>query len=164
MVSGFALVFVFMVVYYRRAGIIANIALITNIFIIIAVMAMFGATLTLPGMAGIVLTIGMAVDANVIITERIRELLHEGVSIPKAIEDGYSNAMRAILDANITTLLVTVILYSYGTGPIKGFAVTISIGILTSMLTAILGTHGMYKALLPKIIKDKDPKKWFGVK
>ena len=164
LVSGFALVFVFMVVYYRRAGIIANIALITNIFIIIAVMAMFGATLTLPGMAGIVLTIGMAVDANVIITERIRELLHEGVSIPKAIEDGYSNAMRAILDANITTLLVTVILYSYGTGPIKGFAVTISIGILTSMLTAILGTHGMYKALLPKIIKDKDPKKWFGVK
>uniref|UniRef100_UPI0040472D02 protein translocase subunit SecD n=1 Tax=Aliarcobacter sp. TaxID=2321116 RepID=UPI0040472D02 len=164
LISGFLLVFVFMVVYYRRAGIVSNIALITNIFIIIAVMAMFGATLTLPGMAGIVLTVGMAVDANVIITERIRELLREGASIPKAIEDGYSNAMRAILDANITTLLVAVILYAYGTGPIKGFAITISIGILASMLTAILGTHGIYEALLPKMLKDKDTKKWFGVK
>ena len=163
LLSGFALVFVFMIFYYRRAGIIANIALITNIFIIIAVMAMFGATLTLPGMAGIVLTVGMAVDANVIITERIRELIRDGLSIPKAIEDGYSNAMRAILDANITTLLVAVILYAYGTGPIKGFAITISIGILASMLTAILGTHGIYEALLSKIMKDKDSKKWFGV-
>jgi preprotein translocase subunit SecD len=164
LISGFLLVFVFMVIYYRRAGVIANIALVTNIFIIIAVMAMFGATLTLPGMAGIVLTVGMAVDANVIISERIRELLREGMSIPKAIEDGYSNAMRAILDANVTTLLVAVILYAYGTGPIKGFAVTISIGILASMLTAILGTHGIYEALLSKIMKDKDTKKWFGVK
>jgi preprotein translocase subunit SecD len=164
LISGFVLVFIFMIIYYRRAGIIANIALITNIFIIIAVMAMFGATLTLPGMAGIVLTVGMAVDANVIISERIRELLREGMSIPKAIEDGYSNAMRAILDANITTLLVAVILYAYGTGPIKGFAVTISIGILASMLTAILGTHGIYEALLPKIMQSKDKKKWFGVK
>jgi preprotein translocase subunit SecD len=86
------------------------------------------------------------------------------MSIPKAIEDGYSNAMRAILDANITTLLVAVILYAYGTGPIKGFAVTISIGILASMLTAILGTHGIYEALLPKIMQSKDKKKWFGVK
>ncbi len=152
-----------MVVYYRRAGFVANIALVTNIFIIISVMAMFGATLTLPGMAGIVLTVGMAVDANVIITERIRELIKKGKSIPKAIEDGYSNAMRAILDANITTLLVAVILYAYGTGPIKGFAVTISIGILASMLTAILGTHGIYEALMPKISKDKNVKKWFGV-
>ena len=164
LISGFALVFVFMVIYYRRAGIVANIALIANIFIIIAVMSMFGATLTLPGMAGIVLTIGMAVDANVIITERIRELLAEGASVTKAIEDGYSNAMRAILDSNITTLLAAVILYAYGTGPIKGFAITISIGILTSMLTAILGTHGMYEALLPKINKDKNLRKWFGVK
>jgi len=163
LVSGFLIVFIFMIVYYRRAGIIANIALITNIFIIISVMAMFGATLTLPGMAGIVLTVGMAVDANVIIGERIRELLKQGMSIPKAIEDGYSNAMRAILDANITTLLVAVILYAYGTGPIKGFAITISIGILASMLTAILGTHGIYEALQGKISKDKDLKKWFGV-
>lgn len=164
LISGFLIVFAFMVIYYRRAGIIANIALVTNIFIIIAVMAMFGATLTLPGMAGIVLTVGMAVDANVIITERIRELLKEGSSMAKAIEDGYSNAMRAILDANITTLLVAVILYAYGTGPIKGFAITISIGILASMLTAILGTHGIYEALLSKMSKDKDSKKWFGVK
>lgn len=163
LISGFLIVFIFMIVYYRRAGVIANVALVTNIFIIISVMAMFGATLTLPGMAGIVLTVGMAVDANVIISERIRELLRGGMSIPKAIEDGYSNAMRAILDANITTLLVAVILYAYGTGPIKGFAVTISIGILASMLTAILGTHGMYEALLPKISKDKNTKKWFGI-
>ena len=164
LVSGFALVFIFMIIYYRYAGIIANIALITNIFIIVSVMAMFGATLTLPGMAGIVLTVGMAVDANVIISERIRELLRQGVSIPKAIEDGYANAMRAILDANITTLLVAVILYAYGTGPIKGFAVTISIGILASMLTAILGTHGIYDALMPKIARDKNLRKWFGIK
>ena len=163
LVSGFLIVFIFMIVYYRRAGIIANVALVTNIFIIISVMAMFGATLTLPGMAGIVLTVGMAVDANVIIGERIRELLKQGVSIPKAVEDGYSNAMRAILDANITTLLVAVILYAYGTGAIKGFAVTISIGILASMLTAILGTHGIYEALLPKMTKDKNLKKWFGI-
>ena len=164
LVSGFVLVVIFMIVYYGLGGVIANIALITNIFIIIAVMAMFGATLTLPGMAGIVLTVGMAVDANVIISERIRELLKSGASIPKAIEDGYSNAMSAILDANITTLLVAVILYAYGTGPIKGFAITISIGILASMLTAILGTHGIYEALMPKMVKDKNLKKWFGVK
>lgn len=164
LIAGFALVVVFMVVYYGMAGVIANVALITNIFIIIAVMAMFGATLTLPGMAGIVLTVGMAVDSNVIITERIRELLRSGMSIPKAIEDGYSNAMRAILDANITTLLVAVILYAYGTGPIKGFAVTISIGILASMLTAILGTHGIYEAIMPKIVRDKKLNKWFGIK
>ena len=163
LICGFVLVIIFMVVYYRIGGIIANIALITNIFLIIAIMAMFGATLTLPGMAGIVLTVGMAVDANVIISERIRELLRQGVSIPKAVEKGYSNAMSAILDANITTLLVAIILYAYGTGPIKGFAITISIGILASMVTAIVGTHGIYDALMPKIKKDKNLKKWFGV-
>ncbi|GKT32028.1 Protein translocase subunit SecD [Aduncisulcus paluster] len=163
LISGFLLVVVFMIIYYGLAGIISNIALVTNLFIIIAVMAMFGATLTLPGMAGIVLTVGMAVDANVIINERIRELLKQGKSVHKAIEDGYKNAMSAILDANITTLLVAVILYVYGTGPIKGFAVTISIGILASMITAILGTHGIYEALKNKITKDKNLKKWFGV-
>ena len=163
LISGFLLVIIFMIMYYGYGGLIANIALVTNIFIIIAIMAMFGATLTLPGMAGIVLTVGMAVDANVIISERIRELLKEGKSIPKAVEDGYSNAMSAILDANVTTLLVAVILYAYGTGPIKGFAITISIGILASMITAILGTHGIYEALMPKIVKDKNIKKWFGV-
>ncbi|WP_419671311.1 protein translocase subunit SecD [Aliarcobacter butzleri] len=164
LVSGTVLIFLFMIIYYRRAGLIANVALVANIFIIIGVIALFGATLTLPGMAGIILTIGMAIDANVIINERIREVLRMGATIPKAIEDGYSNAMRAIVDANITTLLVAVVLYAYGTGPIKGFAVTIAIGILTSMLTSILGTQGIYQAILPKIVKDKDHKKWFGVK
>ena len=163
LISGFVLVVIFMLAYYRVAGFVANLALITNIFIIIAVMAMFGATLTLPGMAGIVLTVGMAVDANVIITERIRELLKQGVHISRAVEDGYKNAMSAILDANVTTLLVAVILYAYGTGPIKGFAITISIGILASMLTAILGTHGIYEAIMSKMVKDKNNKKWFGV-
>ena len=163
LVSGTALIFLFMMFYYRRAGVIANIALIANIFIILAVMAIFGATLTLPGMAGIILTMGMAIDSNVIINERIREALRSGAGVHKAIEDGYSNALRAILDSNITSLLVAVVLYAYGSGPIKGFAVTISIGILTSMLTAIVGTHGIYKAILPKIAKDKNNKKWFGV-
>lgn len=164
LIGGFILVIVFMLAYYRVAGLIANIALIANLLIIIAVMSLFGATLTLPGMAGIVLTVGMAVDANVIISERIRELIHEGVSIHKAIEDGYSNAMRAILDANITTLIAAVVLYAYGTGAIKGFAITISIGILASMLTAILGTHGIYEMLEKKIQKSKNNLLWFGIK
>ncbi|MDD3060712.1 MAG: protein translocase subunit SecD [Sulfurimonas sp.] len=164
LLGGFLLVIVFMVVYYRMAGVIANIALIANLFIILAVMSLFGATLTLPGMAGIVLTVGMAVDANVIISERIRELLQEGKSMHKAIEEGYSNAMRAILDANITTLIAAVVLYAYGTGSIKGFAITISIGILASMLTAILSTHGIYEMLETTIKKSKNNLFWFGIK
>jgi preprotein translocase subunit SecD len=163
LISGFALVFLFMIFYYGYAGLIADVALVANLFLIIAVMAMFGATLTLPGMAGIVLTVGMAVDANVIINERIRELLNSGATIKTAIEKGYSNAMTAIVDANITTLLVAVILYAYGTGPIKGFSLTISIGIIASMLTAILGTHGVYDFLYTRINKSKDLKKWFGI-
>lgn len=162
--SGFGLVFIFMLIYYRNAGIIANVALISNIFMIIAIMAMFGATLTLPGMAGILLTIGMAVDANIIITERIREAVREGMTIPKAIESGYDNAIRAIVDSNVTTLLVTTILYIYGTGPIKGFAVTLSVGIITSMITGVVGTHGIYKAMIAKGIKTKDTNKLFGAK
>ena len=164
LVLGFLLVVVFMIVYYSMAGVIANIALIANLFIIISVMALFGATLTLPGMAGIVLTVGMAVDANVIINERIRELLHQGLSIRQSIEKGYDNAMSAILDANITTLIVAIILYAQGTGPIKGFAVTISIGILASMLTAILGTHGIYEYIIDKMEKSKNKHFWFGIK
>ncbi len=161
--GGFVLVFFFMLVYYRMAGFIANIALVVNLFLIIAVMAMFGATLTLPGMAGIVLTVGMAVDANVIINERIRELLRTGVSIHKAIEQGYDNAMRAIVDANITTLIAAIVLYVYGTGAIKGFAITMSIGILASMLTAILGTHGIYQMIESRITKSKNVGFWFGI-
>jgi preprotein translocase subunit SecD len=164
LVGGFIMVIIFMVIYYRMAGVIANIALVANLFIILAVMSLFGATLTLPGMAGIVLTVGMAVDANVIISERIRELIHEGKSMHKAIEDGYANAMRAILDANITTLIAAVVLYAYGTGAIKGFAVTMSIGILASMLTAILGTHGIYQMLEKKIQKSKNNLFWFGIR
>lgn len=163
LIAGFIAVVIFMVFYYGFAGVIADIALIANLFLILAVMSLFGATLTLPGMAGIILTVGMAVDANVIINERIRELLYEGKSIAKAIEDGYKNAFTAIWDANITTLIAAVVLFAYGTGPIKGFALTISIGILASMLTAIVGTHGIYRMLLPKIKKER-LSLWFGVK
>jgi len=160
---GFFLVVLFMIVYYGIAGVVADVALVANLFLILAIMSLFGATLTLPGMAGIVLTVGMAVDANVIITERIRELLHQGNSVAKSIERGYDNAFTAIWDANITTLIAAVVLYAYGTGPIKGFALTMSIGIMASMLTAILGTHGIYQWLLPRIDRKK-LNLWFGIK
>lgn len=163
LITGFILVILFMSVYYGLAGVIANVALIANLFLILAIMSLFGATLTLPGMAGIVLTVGMAVDANVIINERIRELLHEGKSISKSIKTGYDNAFSAIWDANLTTLITATMLYGYGSGPIKGFALTMSIGILASMLTAILGTHGIYEVLLNKIDKNKLGL-WFGIK
>ena len=163
LIAGFVLVVLFMFIYYGMAGLIADVALIGNLFLIIAIMSLFGATLTLPGMAGIVLTVGMAVDANVIINERIRELIKEGKSIAKAIEDGYSNAFTAIWDANVTTLIASTLLFFYGTGPIKGFAVTMTIGIMASMLTAILGTHGIWQMVLPKIKKDKLGF-WFGIK
>ena len=163
LVLGFVLVVIFMVLYYGMAGVVANVALIGNLFLILAIMSLFGATLTLPGMAGIVLTVGMAVDANVIINERIREFLHEGRSIGKAIEDGYDNAFTAIWDANVTTLIAATVLYAYGTGAIKGFALTMSIGILASMLTAIIGTHGIYQWLLPRIDKQRLDF-WFGIK
>ena len=163
LVFGFVLVIIFMVLYYGMAGVIANVALVANLFLLLAIMSLAGATLTLPGMAGIVLTVGMAVDANVIINERIRELLHQGNSITKAIEQGYNNAFTAIWDANVTTLIAAVVLFAYGTGPIKGFALTMSIGILASMLTAILGTHGIYQWLLPKIDKNR-LNYWFGIK
>ncbi len=164
LISGFLLVFVFMLLYYRMAGLIANIALVVNLLLIIAIMALFGATLTLPGMAGIVLTIGMAVDSNVIISERIRELLYQGASLKKAIQGGYANAMRAIVDSNITTLIASIVLYMYGTGTIKGFAITITIGITVSMLTAILGTHGIYDLLDEKAQNSKNHRLWFGIK
>ncbi len=160
---GFVLVVLFMILYYGMAGVIANVALVGNLFLIIAIMSLFGATLTLPGMAGIVLTVGMAVDANVIINERIRELLHAGKSVAKAVEDGYDKAFTAILDANVTTLIAAVVLWAYGTGPLKGFALTMGIGILASMLTAIVGTHGMYQWLMPKIDRKKLGL-WFGIK
>ena len=163
LVLGFILVVIFMVLYYGMAGVVANVALIGNLFLILAVMSLAGATLTLPGMAGIVLTVGMAVDANVIINERIREFLHQGKSIGKSIEEGYDKAFTAIFDANVTTLIAAIVLVVYGTGAIKGFAITMGIGIVASMLTAIVGTHGIYQWLLPKMSKKKLGF-WFGIK
>jgi preprotein translocase subunit SecD len=139
---GMALVLLFTLVYYRIFGVAASLALGTNIVLLVAIMSILSATLTLPGIAGIVLTVGMAVDANVLIFSRIKEELKQGTEPLLAIDQGYDKAFLTILDANITTLIVAVILYSLGTGPIKGFSVTLSIGIITSMFTAILGTRG----------------------
>ncbi|GAA7508767.1 protein translocase subunit SecD [Helicobacter pylori] len=163
LIGGFILVMGFMALYYSMAGVIACMALVVNLFLIVAVMAIFGATLTLPGMAGIVLTVGIAVDANIIINERIREVLREGEGIAKAIHLGYINASRAIFDSNITSLIASVLLYAYGTGAIKGFALTTGIGILASIITAIIGTQGIYQALLPKLAQTKSLYFWFGV-
>ncbi len=140
---GLALVVLFMILYYRVFGICAVVALTSNLVLLIAFMSMIGATLTLPGIAGIVLTVGMAVDANVLIFSRIREELRDGLSPQMAIHSGYGRAVTTILDANVTTLIVAVILYAVGTGPIKGFAVTLSVGIVTSMFTAIMGTRAL---------------------
>ena len=139
---GMALVLLFTLFYYRIFGVAASLALGTNIVLLVAIMSILSATLTLPGIAGIVLTVGMAIDANVLIFSRIKEELKQGTEPLQAIDQGYDKAFLTILDANLTTLLVAVILYSLGTGPIKGFSVTLSIGILTSMFTAILGTRG----------------------
>ncbi len=135
---GLALVLVFMLIYYRMFGVIANIALTINVVLMVACLSLFGATLTLPGIAGIVLTVGMAVDANVLIFERIKEEIREGNTIQGSIKSGYDKAFSTIADANVTTLIAAVVLFAFGTGPIKGFAVTLSIGIMTSMFTAIV--------------------------
>ncbi len=139
---GMTLVLLFTLFYYRIFGVAASLALGTNIVLLVAIMSILSATLTLPGIAGIVLTVGMAIDANVLIFSRIKEELKQGTEPLQAIDQGYDKAFLTILDANLTTLLVAVILYSLGTGPIKGFSVTLSIGILTSMFTAIIGTRG----------------------
>ncbi len=140
---GLALVVLFMMAYYRVFGVIAVVALTANLVLLVAVMSLLSATLTLPGIAGIVLTVGMAVDANVLIFARIREELASGTSNQLAIHSGFERAVTTILDANITTLIVAIILYAVGTGPIKGFAVTLSVGIITSMFTAIMGTRAL---------------------
>ncbi|MAD45924.1 MAG: protein translocase subunit SecD [Oceanospirillaceae bacterium] len=142
-ILGLALVLLLMVVYYRVFGLVADVALMANIVILIALMSMIGATLTLPGIAGIVLTVGMAVDANVLIFSRIREELRAGRSPQQAIHEGYNRAFVTIFDANLTTLIVAVILFAVGTGPVKGFAVTLSFGIITSMFTAIVLTRAI---------------------
>ncbi len=138
---GLLVVIIFMVIYYKAAGIVADFALLLNIVFVFAVMAGFHATLTLPGIAGIILTVGMSVDANVLIFERIREELKSGKTVRASIDAGYSRAFTTILDANVTTLITAIVLYSFGTGPIKGFALTLSIGILASMFTAIVVTR-----------------------
>ncbi|MCP4492692.1 MAG: protein translocase subunit SecD [Gammaproteobacteria bacterium] len=142
-VIGFVVVLIFMAVYYRVFGMVANIALTLNLVLLVSVLSVLQATLTLPGIAGIVLTVGMAVDANVLIFERIREELRLGNSPQASIYAGYEKAFGTILDANVTTFIAAIVLYGFGTGPIKGFAVTLSIGILTSMFTAILGTRAI---------------------
>jgi preprotein translocase subunit SecD len=138
---GFLAVIVFMALYYRWFGMIANVALLSNVVFIVALLSLLQASLTLPGIAGIVLTVGMAVDANVLIFERIREELAAGSSPQVAINSGYEKALSSIADANITTLIAAIVLFAFGTGPIKGFAVTLSLGIVTSMFTAIVGTR-----------------------
>ncbi|MGI1678612.1 MAG: protein translocase subunit SecD [Cellvibrionaceae bacterium] len=142
-VLGFSLVLIFMLVYYRAFGVAANVALAVNLVLLIACMSIFGATLTLPGIAGIVLTVGMAVDANVLIFSRIREEMKSGASPQQSISAGFDRAIVTILDANITTLIVAFILWGIGSGPVKGFAITLSIGIITSVFTAIVVTRAI---------------------
>ena len=147
-VIGLICVMFFMVMYYKLSGLITNLALILNLLILLGMMAYFRATLTLPGIAGIILTIGMAVDANVLIFERIREELRGGKTVRVSIDSGYQKAFRTILDSNITTLIAAAFLFQFGTGPVKGFAVTLSLGILISMFTAIVVTHMIFDMAL----------------
>ena len=160
LVLGLVTVLIFMIVYYGNGGLVANIVLILNLFFIIGVLAAFGAALTLPGMAGIVLTVGMAVDANVLIFERIREELLKGSGIKRAVADGYQKSYSAILDANITTFITGIILAMFGLGPVYGFAVILCIGILSSLFTAIFVARLFFDARLEK---GKEPTFWTGL-
>jgi preprotein translocase subunit SecD len=146
-VIGFLLVVVFMAVYYRVFGLVADLVLLVNLVLIVAILSLLQATLTLPGIAGIVLTVGMAVDANVLIYERIREEVRNGNTPQASIHAGYDKALSTIVDANITTLIAAVVLFSFGTGAVKGFAVTLFIGILTSLFTAIMGSRAIINLL-----------------
>ena len=151
---GLILVIIFMLIYYKFAGFVADIALILNLVILMAAMSLLHATLTLPGIAGIILTIGMAVDANVLIYERIREELRAGRTVRMAIEAGYSRAILTIIDANITTLVAAIVLYYFGTGPIRGFAVTLSLGLIISMYTAIIVTRMIFDWYVSQFNKE----------
>jgi preprotein translocase subunit SecD len=142
---GLVLILLFTVVYYRLSGLYAAVALVVNLVLVVGIMSIFRATLTLPGIAGLVLTVGMAVDANVLIFERIREELKTGKTPKAAISTGFSKATWTVLDANITTLITALILFQFGTGPIKGFAVTLSIGIVTSVFAALVGTRLLFQ-------------------
>jgi len=152
---GFLAVIVFMVIYYKIFGLIANIALFSNLVFIVAMLSLLQASLTLPGIAGIVLTVGMAVDANVLIFERIREEISAGESPQMAIHSGYEKAFSSIADANVTTLIAAIVLFGFGTGPIKGFAITLMLGIITSMFTSIVGTRALVNLIFGgrKLIK-----------
>lgn len=143
-IIGMGLVIVFMIIYYKGSGVVANVALILNLVLLMAILAQFRFTLTLPGIAGIVLTVGMAVDANVLVFERIREELRTGKTVRASIDAGYGRAFKTILDANLTTLITALVLYQYGTGPVRGFAVTLSIGIVVSMFTALVVTRVIF--------------------
>lgn len=161
-VIGIILVLLFMFLFYRLPGAIADVALAVYVLIVLAVMALLRATLTLPGIAGLILSVGMAVDANIIIFERIKDELRSGKRLRAAIDAGFTRAFRAIVDANVTTLITAAVLFYFGTGPIRGFAVTLSIGILTSMFTAIVVTRS-----LMSVVVDQDPdrfSRFFGVK
>ncbi|RLA81595.1 MAG: protein translocase subunit SecD, partial [Deltaproteobacteria bacterium] len=149
-ILGGVLVVLFMAFYYRWAGLVADFALGMNLLVVLAVMVLFRATLTLPGIAGLVLTVGMAVDANVLIFERIREELRLGKTPRAAVDAGYSKALLTILDAQITTLIAAVVLYQFGTGPIRGFAVTLSVGIIASLFTAVMVTKTIFDLVLSK--------------
>ena len=146
------LVNIFMILYYRTFGLIANFALLLNIIFLISMLSILGNTLTLPGIAGIVLTVGMAVDANVLINERIREELKKGLAFKKCVEAGYNKAFATIVDANVTTLIVAFILFGLGSGTIKGFAITLILGLISSMITSIYIT----RAIVEFLIQDKE--------
>ena len=150
---GLGIVFIFMLIYYKSSGAIANFALIWNIILILAVLASLGATLTLPGIAGLILTVGMCIDSNVIIFERIREELSKGKTPKSAIEAGYNRAITTIIDANLTTVIASLVLYQFGTGPIKGFATVLFWGILISMFTAVYVTRTIFYTITKKSIK-----------
>ena len=156
-IIGLILVVIFMLIYYRFAGLIANVALVLNALLVMAALAYFGATLTLPGIAGLILTIGMAVDANVLIFERIREEIRNGRSLVAAIDSGYAKATVTILDANVTTLIAAAVLWQFGTGPIEGFATTLSIGVCSSVFTALIVTRAIFDFLAEKKALSKLP-------
>jgi preprotein translocase subunit SecD len=149
-IVGLLLVILFMILYYKLSGLVADLALILNIVFIMAIMAYFHATLTLPGIAGIILTMGMAVDANVLIYERIREELRRGKTVRASIDVGYGKAFITILDANVTTFIAGLVLYTYGSGPVQGFALTLMIGIVASMFTAIVVSRVIFDYSLSK--------------
>jgi preprotein translocase subunit SecD len=154
-ILGLAMVMVFMVIYYRASGLIADLVLVLNMVFVFSVLGGFGFTLTLPGIAGIILTIGMAVDANVLIFERIREELVSGRSVWNSVKNGFDRATLTILDANVTTAIAAVVLYQFGTGPIKGFALTLMIGIAASVFTALVVSRAIFDSITARWAKEK---------